>query len=123
MATLSLISRWETDRSPGHVQTSKRVESTGYLLDALLMSRQDFGDKGLLVHMVELLGIPYDELLGPLLDMLRKPQRATRLAQLLATPHGQFIRPLLDLVPNPDRAISLVGELTRALKEAGEKHR
>jgi hypothetical protein len=87
------------------------------------MSRQDFGDKGLLVHMVDLLGMPYDELLGPLLDLLRKPQRATRIAQLLATPHGRFIRPLLDLVPDPARANRLVDDLRRALRAPDEKHR
>jgi hypothetical protein len=123
LATLGLISAWEADRSPGFGQTGKRVESMAYLLDALLMSRPAFGDKGLLVHMVDLLGMPYDQLLGPLLDLLRKPQRATRLAQLLATPHGRFVRPLLDLVPNPDRATHLVDALLRVLKTAGEKQR
>jgi hypothetical protein len=116
-ATLRLIAGWERDQSQGFAQTSKRVEATGYLIDGLLTASEAFGGKGLLIHMVDLLDVPFDALVGPLMDLLRKPHRAKRLAQLLAPPPGRLIQPLLGV---PDRARHLIELLVRELRAADE---
>jgi hypothetical protein len=117
LATLRLIASWETDKSPAFAQTSKRVDATTYLLDGLLTARDEFGGRGLLVHMVDLFDVPSEDLLGPVMDLMRKPDRGTRLLQLLLPPSGNIVQPLLGI---PDRAKHLVELLARELRAADQ---
>jgi len=64
--------------------------------------------------------VPSDQLLGPVMDLLRRPHRATRLAQLLAPPSGKLVQPLLGV---PDRAKHLVDLLARQWRAADESLR
>lgn len=117
LATLRTIAAWGADRSSGFSVTNKRIESTAFLIDGLLTSSAAFGGRGLLVHMVELFDVPSEKLLGPVMDLLRRPDRATSLVQLLAPPSGRIVQPLLGL---PDRARHLFDLLARELRAADE---
>lgn len=76
---LMLVAHWESDRSVRYARTIRLVNAIGYLIDALLVRRAEFGDAGLLVHLHEFIRQPHDEFLRPLLDLVLRPERAGRL--------------------------------------------
>ena len=119
LITLGLIAEWDGDRSPACGDTSKRVESMGYLIDALLTARQDFGNRGLLVHLVDLLGLPYDQLLMPFFSLLNHPEYATLLMRALAVPSRKPVMSLRELMPDPDAALRFVNVVKHALQTTG----
>lgn len=81
---LALINYWEADRSLMYAHTLKLVDAIGYLLDALLIRRADFGHAGLLVHLHCLYAQQQEQFIRPVLDILLKPERAGRFADPLS---------------------------------------
>lgn len=77
---LALIVAWEADRSVCASATRGQVESAGYVLDALLVCREDLGQSSLLVHLHALVDPLRTQWLKPLLDILLKPERVARLS-------------------------------------------
>lgn len=78
---IALIGAWEVDRTTRAERTRRQVQSTGILLDALLIRRHDFGDASLLVHLHVVLGSIGGSLLSPVLDVLRRHATSGVLAQ------------------------------------------
>jgi len=78
--TIFMVTAWEADRSKQYQDTCMLVESTACVLDALLTSRRDLGDAGLLTHLTRIVGVPHGQFVEPLLDSLLKPERVQRLA-------------------------------------------
>lgn len=78
-AALWLLCHWETDRSVCYCDTRRMVDAVGYLMDGLLMRREEFGDAGLLLHLHGVVQQQHARFLQPLLDILVKPERAQRL--------------------------------------------
>jgi len=77
--TMFMVTAWEADRSKQYQDTWTLVDSTACVLDALLTSRPDLGDAGLLTHLTRIIGVPHGQFVEPLLDSLLKPERAQRL--------------------------------------------
>jgi len=77
--TMFMVTAWEADRSKQYQDTWTLVDSTSCLLDALLTSRKEFGDTGLLTHLTRILGVPHAQFVQPVLDSLLKPDRVQRL--------------------------------------------
>jgi AcrR family transcriptional regulator len=80
MMASGFVVSWEADRSLGYGQTRRRVEAMRYLLDALLIQRQQFGDTSLLTHLYTLLESMHAQHLRPALELLLNPERLTRFA-------------------------------------------
>lgn len=76
---LLLLLQWESDRSPSYLDTRRSTDAFGYLLDGLLIRRDDFGQAGLLLHLHTLFARQHGRFLRPLLDIVAKPERAGRL--------------------------------------------
>lgn len=77
--TMFMVTAWEADRTKQYQDTCMLVDSTGCVLDALLTSRKDLGDAGLLTHLTRIVGVPHGQFVEPLLNSLLKPERAQRL--------------------------------------------
>lgn len=118
LITLRLVADWETDDTPGMVQTSKRVDATAFLLDGLLTSRDVFGGRGLLVHLVELLGVSPKELLPLSLELLRRPQQTAGLAQALGFSNRAVVEPLRGLPDHAKHAVEFLQRRLRAVHKA-----
>jgi hypothetical protein len=93
---LAFIVSWQADRSKQYGNTSATVESVAYLLDALLTRRDDFGQSGLLTHLVRIADQQHRQFIEPLLQVWLKPARAQRLADPV-----QWIEALRTLRPPP----------------------
>jgi hypothetical protein len=81
MCTLSfmVLMQWSTDRSLDYQETRNVVDALGYLLEALLMRRREFGEASVLVHLWRVGGMVHSRLLEPLLELVAKPDRVSRL--------------------------------------------
>jgi len=77
--TMFMVTAWEADRSKQYQDTWTLVDSTACLLDALLTSRPDLGDAGVLTHLTRIVGVPHAQFVQPVLDSLLKPDRVQRL--------------------------------------------
>ncbi len=95
MLSASFLVSWEADRSLGYVHTRRRVEAMRYLLDALLIKRDDFGKASLLTHLYTLLQSIHAQHLRPLLDIALSPGRMARFGDLtkLAEAVRRFVPP------------------------------
>lgn len=96
--TAGLIEMWGADRSVQCRNTWIMMDSVARLLDALLMTRTEFGEAGLLTHLARLLDVPHQQFVKPLLDTFLKPERAKQICDPI-----QLIEALRALRPTSGR--------------------